>query len=279
MKLIFSLIKLCIFLIVIFFILLFYAFKIEPYLLNIDIANLDTGNDNSENLKIVQFSDTHIKEDYTIKELEKIVTKINSLNPDIVIFTGDLYDDYSVYNDDENIINCLSKIDAKIEKIAITGNRDYGGNAYKKYDSIMENSGFILLINQNLTFKTFNNKKVLITGLDDSLLGSPNLPTTNYEGSDYNILISHEPDVVDNYHVEKYDLILSGHTHGGQLNIPFISDMLMNNSDIISPYKGGLIKIDDTNNTYLYVNTGLGTTHISARFLVPPTITEFNISI
>ncbi len=258
---------------------LYYAFEIEPYSLKVDTIDINIDKENGENVKIVQFSDTHIKENYTADELVKIVDKINSIEPDIVIFTGDLYDNYSIYNDDENIIEELSKIKVNIEKIAINGNRDYGSNAIKNYTYVMESSGFLLLNNQNLILNTNNNKKILFTGIDDSLLGNPQMPTTNYDDIDYKIFLTHEPDIIENYPVENYDLILAGHTHGGQIGIPIINDLAMQESGLGSKYKSGLTELEIKNNPTLYINTGLGTTHISARFLVPPTITLFNINI
>ena len=66
------------------------------------------------NLKIVQISDLHIKDDFTYKNLSKVVNEVNSLASDIVVFTGDLYDNYAKYNDDENVIAELQKIHVKL---------------------------------------------------------------------------------------------------------------------------------------------------------------------
>ena len=86
---------------------LFYAFQIEPYRLTIN--EFEINQTSSNQLKIVQFSDTHIKEDFTYQNLDNIVNHINQQDPDIVIFTGDLYDNYAKYNDNINIINQLQK--------------------------------------------------------------------------------------------------------------------------------------------------------------------------
>ena len=128
---------------------IYYAFEIEPYRLKVNEYALNSKMENTVEIKIVQFSDLHIKEDFTYKSLEKVVSEINGQEPDMVVFTGDLYDNYAVYHDDENIIKQLSDIKATYGKIAIWGNRDCGGGAAQQYESIMEQSGFTLLKNEN----------------------------------------------------------------------------------------------------------------------------------
>ena len=70
--------------------LAFYSFRIEPFNLRVNQVNLSKNKSNP--LKLVQFSDTHIKPDFTTKNFEKVVELINQQTPDIVVFTGDLYD-------------------------------------------------------------------------------------------------------------------------------------------------------------------------------------------
>lgn len=262
---------------------IFYAFKIEPYRVTVNEYTLNEESAGKEHLKVVQFSDVHIKGDFTYEDMDKVVERINEQDADIVLFTGDLYDNYAQYNDDENIIAELQKIEARYEKIAIWGNRDCGGGAANAYDSIMERGGFTLLQNENWYVTLDSGKSILFTGLDDALLGSPSMPddTKIYE-SDYEILLSHEPDNVDNYMNYDYDISLSGHSHGGQINIPFlpfVNEMALTATALSSKYGGGMYHFDDAKMKQLYVNTGIGTTHISARFGVVPEITLFHIYI
>ena len=258
---------------------IYYAFQIEPY--RLDIHTYDIGNNKQKKMdvKIVQFSDTHIKKDFTYQNLHKVVEAINKQQVDIVIFTGDLYDNYAKYNDDANIINELKSIQANYAKLAIWGNRDYGGGASRQYENIMTQAGFTLLKNENWYISLQNNKTILFTGLDDSMLGNEymNASTKLYE-YDYSVLLSHEPDIVDAYQHLNYDLILSGHSHGGQINVPFlpiINKKAVSITSYSSKFTGGMY--DLKNGKKLYVNTGLGTTHISARLGVPPEITVFHL--
>ena len=103
--------------------------------------------ENFHGLKIVQFSDLHYGTTVDTKKLESIVNKINSINPDIIIFTGDLIDQfYSIKKEEiEDITLLLNKLEAKLGKYTVEGNHD------KKYfNTIIENTDFIYLENSSL---------------------------------------------------------------------------------------------------------------------------------
>ncbi|KGH33904.1 metallophosphoesterase [Lactococcus cremoris] len=257
---------------------LYYAFKIEPYRLVVNQHQLENRS-SKEKIKIVQLSDLHIKKDFDAKHLDKVIQKTNEQNPDFIVFSGDLYDNYAHYNENEQVISKLQKMKAKYGKIAIWGNRDYGGGASREYANIMSESGFTLLRNENLLVPMNNGEKILFTGLDDALLGNPSLPSSyQMEESTYDVLLTHEPDEVSQYQNKGYELILSGHSHGGQVNIPFIPQVQKKAASVMkhsNNYTGGLYQLN-TNET-LYVNTGIGTTHLSARFGVVPEIAVFNL--
>lgn len=259
-----------------------YAFKIEPYRITVNPYTPNENQTSETSVKIAQISDIHIKEDYKASDFHKVVEKLNELSPDIVIFTGDLYDNYAIYHEDEQIIQELSQIDAKYAKIAIWGNRDYGGGAVRQYDTIMEQSGFTLLKNGNWYITLESGKQLLFTGLDDTLLGNPDMPyATRLYASDYEILLTHEPDTAKQYNAEDYELILSGHSHGGQINIPFlpfINELATSSTSLSTNFPGGMYQLSDIDPRTLYVNTGIGTTHISARFGVVPEISLFHIT-
>lgn len=260
---------------------LFYSFRIEPYRLKVNQYTITEEGEDFDKIKIVQISDLHIKEDFTYENLEKVVKGINKLNPDFVLFTGDLYDNYAKYRDDQNIISQLQKIEAKYDKIAIWGNRDYGGGAVRQYESIMEQGGFTLLKNENYEVELESGKKVLFTGLDDSMLGQPSLPNSHKNSAyDYAILLTHEPDVINNHDIAEYHMIFSGHSHGGQVSIPFLpalNEKAVAATKLSTQYSGGMYHLNTDDNTKLYVSTGIGTTHISARFGVVPEIAVFQL--
>lgn len=249
-----------------------YAFQVEPNLIRTDrvvINNNSTGDD----LKIVQISDIHISDKYPVKKLDKIVKKINQENPDIVIFTGDLFDNYAKYPKAYEVTQKLKMIHAKIGKYAVWGNHDYGGGGIRVYPQIMSDSGFTLLRNDGVNISTRDGKRIFIGGMDDSLLGQSSVSETlSYRKKyDYSLVLTHEPDMADELVGKNIQLILAGHSHGGQIHFPFFQI----NNVLAKKYVRGAYTLND--NTKLYVNTGIGTTHVHARFGVVPEIVSITI--
>ncbi|MGL5414649.1 MAG: metallophosphoesterase [Clostridium sp.] len=262
---------------VIIVILIVYITVIERKLVVAKEYKIEINNSDENKIKIVQFTDTQLGEYYSIKDFKKAVNKINNLKPDIVIFTGDLIDNFSKYEDREKVSEVLEGIRANIGKYAVYGNHDYGGGAIRNYKTIMENGGFILLRNSNEIIE-YKGKKINIFGCDDALFGKYNVEETirGIEENNINILAVHEPDISEKFKEYPIDLILSGHSHGGQIYLPFIGPLKKN---ILSKkYNRGMYELENKKNTKLYVNTGLGNTKIPFRFLTIPEVVAFNIS-
>ncbi|GGC98462.1 metallophosphoesterase [Enterococcus wangshanyuanii] len=253
--------------------MIFYAFLIEPK--RIVTHNYTLGNNQGQKpVKVVQLSDIHIQKNYPTTQLEKIVTKVNQEKPDIILFTGDLFDNYATYGPAEEVTAALSRLTAPLGKFAVWGNHDYGGGASRVYPEILAAAGFQLLENTGINVANADGKNIFISGLDDSLLGNSSIEEAlSNRQSDYTILLSHEPDVADQLVDQNIQLILSGHSHGGQINIPFLTIKNV----MAEKYFSGFYNL--TGDTTLYVNTGLGTTKIPARFRVPPEIAVFDLYI
>lgn len=268
-------IVLCTCLVLILLMLLFiYATKIEPYRLSIDSVCFHTTL--SESLKVVQISDIQISETFTTDHLKKVIVEINEQDPDIVLFTGDLYEIYAEYHDNTALIDTLSAIDAPYGKFAVWGNRDYGGGTAGQYESILRQSGFQMLQNNGVSIMLNNGEKLLVAGLDDALLGKPDVTPITEEFQiaehSFSILMTHEPDTADLYSDRGFNLIVSGHSHGGQVNVPFLPKMT---TSLAEKYVDGLYQLNER--TSLYVNSGIGTSRYPIRFGVVPEITVFSL--
>lgn len=248
-----------------------YAFFIEPK--RIVTHHYIVGQNNGQKpVKVVQLSDIHIQKNYPASQLEKIVTKVNNENPDIILFTGDLFDNYATYGPSEEVIAALSRLNAPLGKYAVWGNHDHGGGAARVYPEILAAADFQLLENAGVNVPVSNEKSIYISGLDDSMLGNPLIEDAlAARQSDYTILLSHEPDKADELLDHNIQLILSGHSHGGQVRLPFTTIKNV----MAEKYVEGFY--DLANDTRLYVNTGLGTTKIPVRFGVPPEIAVFDL--
>ncbi|MGP5428612.1 metallophosphoesterase [Enterococcus malodoratus] len=219
-------------------------------------------------LTFAQISDSHFSPFYSPRRFTKIVAKLNQAEPDIVLFTGDLIENYRYWQtrDCKAISQQLAKINAPKGKFAILGNHDYRSDGHEAVSNILTDGGFTLLNNQSTSVDQLS-----LTGIDDGQEGHPDYDTRP-KRSEFSILMIHEPDQVQRLpELERFDLILSGHSHGGQIRFPFF------------PYKNFGSRIYDqgiyalTSNTNLVVNTGLGTTGPPLRFRVTPEILYFHL--
>lgn len=254
-----------------------YSVYIEPNLLikkEFDI-NIDM-REEYDSIKIVQFTDTQLGEFYSLGDLKKVVKKINNQKPDIVVFTGDLMDNAANYDEISQISDVLSEIEAPYGKYAVFGNRDYGGGAVRYYEEIMNHSGFKVLINEKESI-SINGMNVNIFGADDALMGYYSAEETmiNVDEDEINILLLHEPDLADDFSNYPIDLILSGHSHGGQVKIPIIG--ALKTTYLGEKYIKGFYDVNGDANTRLYVSSGLGNTRLPFRLLNIPEIVIFNI--
>ncbi len=252
-----------------------YAFKIEPRLVTVSRLTLEHGNKKEHTMKVVQVSDTQLSKAYSAKRLAKIVQKVNAEESDILVFTGDLFDDYEKYGPVEEMIQALSAMTATTGKYAVWGNHDYTDGSEAIYEDTMTQGGFLVLKNEGETLNMADGGTVFIGGLDDSLHGqtAPKKLLSYRERYDYSIILTHEPDIADEFIHTETQLVLAGHSHGGQLNLPFIESP---RPLYAQKYKKGLYQLSD--DLSLYVNSGLGTTFIHARFRVPPEISSFIIT-
>ncbi|MDQ0229529.1 metallophosphoesterase [Metabacillus malikii] len=253
-----------------------YARHIEPALLDIvDKTIVHKKIPNSFNgVKIVQFSDTHLSDYFTLERLDTIVTKINQLSPDILLFTGDLMDEPNQYHEVNKVAPILQKLHARLGKFAVYGNHDHGGYGTDIYKDVITNAGFTLLQNSVKNI-VINQDKIAIAGLDDLMLGKPNYQSTlgTLNEDQFNVLLAHEPDAALESNYFHVDLQLSGHSHAGQIQLPFYGPLIT--PPYASVYHEGMYEIGQMR---LYVNRGLGTTRLPFRFLSTPEITTFTLS-
>jgi predicted MPP superfamily phosphohydrolase len=278
-KFIIAIIKLIIFVIFIGTVIVIYAGEVEPRLLTVKEYDIVSNHvtPSMRGMTIVQISDTHLGENYHLRQLENLVEKVNSIKPDIIVFTGDLVDDHSKYNQTQEAIVLLQKLKATKGKFAIYGNHDHGGSGSQRYKEMMTESGFVLLKNSSYTIKQAEGEFITLFGIDDVLLGSPNIEKTleSIQGNHFNILLSHEPDIADEVKYYNIDLQLAGHSHGGQITIPLIGSPIT--PKYAKKYVKGMYDFSDNERMKLYVNRGIGTSQLKYRFLNIPEITTFTL--
>lgn len=252
-----------------------YAWKVEPYLIKVKHYDIKVEN-STKKIRLVQIADTEISEAYGVSQLDKIIEKVNALEPDIVVFTGDLYANHWKFGPDEALMASMQKLNVQIKKYAVWGNNDYGGGAVRIYENQMSELGFTLLRNEGVYLKIDDSLSLFIAGIDDPQMGNPDmmaLMKTKTEKASLNILLSHNPEMVSELKAGDFDLVLSGHTHGGQVNLPFMKDLLHGQI----PYLKGEFSLDELDGTRLFVSNGLGMSRLSIRLFTPPQLLVFDI--
>ncbi|MCD4840160.1 metallophosphoesterase [Neobacillus sedimentimangrovi] len=256
-----------------------YANRIEPFLL--EIVHMDMKHplipQSFAGKKIVQFSDTHLGFHYSLQQFKKLAKTINNLGPDIIFFTGDLMDEPNKYSEINQLVPILQSLHAPLGKFCIYGNHDHGGYGSEIYRNVMETAGFQLLLNHSTSISLNNFSRINIIGIDDRMLGKPDIPLAlkTVTPDQFNILLSHAPDVASDVSQYPVHWQLSGHSHGGQVKIPFIGPLVI--PPFAKVYYEGFYRVGDDESLSLYVNRGIGTTRLPFRFLSKPEITVFTL--
>ena len=218
-------------------------------------------------LKVIHFSDILYGKLTTIKDLDKVVKKINETNPDIVVFTGDFFHKDIKLSDKEieKVTSSLKKINAKYGMFVILGDNDI-----KYKDSYFKIFGEIATILDNESIDIYLNDKtpIRITGIRDT---SKEELKTEEENKLYNILLLHKPDDIDKIK-NKYSLVLAGHSMGGQIKLPFYGSLIKLKG--AKKYFSGLYTVNDMK---LYVNDGIGSQNINMRIGNNPKINFYRI--
>ncbi|WP_226578228.1 metallophosphoesterase [Halobacillus litoralis] len=253
-----------------------YARYIEPHMLTVQAHTIENSKipRSFHNFKILQFSDTHLGFHYDLDQFESLVQRMNKEEAEIIVFTGDLVDEPQTYGFPPRLIELLQRLDAPLGKYWIYGNHDHGGYGTEKIRSVMEKSGFQLLQNEQVQIEN-GNEAFTLAGLDDVMLGSPKIEETlaGVPEESFTILMVHEPDVADYYQRYPIDVQLSGHSHGGQVQLPFIGYLVT--PPYAEKYVEGHYPLEQ--DLQLYVSRGIGTTRLPYRFLCRPEISVFQM--
>lgn len=250
-----------------------YARFIEPNILLVNEKKIETEkiSKNNHGLKIVHFSDLHYGSTINKNNLDKLITKINLLKPDIVLFTGDLVEEEVTLNSDEKkyLIESLKNINATLGKYAVVGNHDF----YNKYASnILNNSSFRILNNEYELIYNKDNTPIVLYGVDDTIYGEPNIDFSEDLDNYYKILLVHEPDYIKEV-TKHFDMVLAGHSHNGQVKIPGIKPFWLPVGS-----RTYYDKYYNVNGTDLYVSNGIGSSGVNLRFGSVPSINFFRIT-
>ncbi len=220
---------------------------------NIPVKNFPADLDG---FRIVQVSDTHVKDLVTRAWVRDVVEKINSLEPDIVVHTGDFAD--APVGSARDVVAPFADISSRFGCYFVTGNHEYYPWSGRVEDWLeeLDRLGFAVLMNEHVIIQR-GSGRILLGGMADPTAGEfrpahlsdPFEVMAGARPSDYKILLAHKPGCVNEAAEAGFDLQLSGHTHGGQFfPLQYVAALIL-------PYVSGLYNHD---NMHIYVNQGAG---------------------
>jgi len=262
-----------------FFAFLIWGFFIEPNRLVIRPATIQIQNWPAElnGLRIAVISDIHTGGPFIDeKKLQLIVERTNKQRPDLVVLLGDFMSSNSWHSHfvaPEITASVLKNFQAPLGTYAVLGNHDwwYDGNTVRR---AFEAQGLTVLDNevQDLRWK---DKTFWLAGLADYWTRPQRIEATiaKARAGEPIIALTHNPDIFPRV-PNSVPLLLAGHTHGGQVQIPFVGPLVASSDRSGRFYEGHYVE----NGHHLYITTGIGTSLFPMRFRVPPEIVILTIT-
>jgi uncharacterized protein len=224
---------------------------------------------------IALLSDFHYDPYFSVHPLRASIGLVNDLHPDLIVLTGDFVSEPLFDHKREKAASAAEPCSQLLRQMrapyglwAVLGNHDVKSDP-NLVEGLLRAVGIQVLANQSVPIEG-NGTRLWLSGVNDPLEGKPDLAQTLHSvpPDEPVILLAHEPDYAD--HVVRYpvDLQLSGHTHGGQIRVPFLPPGYL--PPLGRKYVWGLYKIGGLT---LYTNRGLGTVNVPVRMNCPPEIT------
>ena len=212
-------------------------------------------------IKIVHFSDILYGSTIDNDDLDKLSKEINLINPDIIVFTGDLiFNKYDIKQEEISILTeFLNSVEAELGKYAVKGEMDSS-----TFDLIMNDTDFTILNNEYKLIYNKDNIPIIMSGLN---INNLSVPTINNQNNYYHVTLIHNYDNYSNYNTNA-NLVLAGHNLGGEIKLPFTNGLLGDNQYKDSYYQN--------NKSEIYISNGLGSIH-KMRFFNHPSINVYRL--
>jgi len=224
---------------------------------------------------IAHLSDFHYDPHFSIHPLHAAIGMVNGLHPDLIVLTGDFVSLPAFSYRDEKAAaaagpcaRLICQMKALHGLWAVLGNHDYYTDP-SRVVSELQAEGIQILANQAIPVES-SGARFWLAGVNDVMSQTANLDSAlqAVPSDEATVLLAHEPDYADHVARHPVDLQLSGHSHGGQVRIPFLPPLYL--PELAQNYIWGLYKIGPLT---LYTNPGLGTVGVPVRLNCPPEIT------
>lgn len=223
---------------------------------------------------IVQLSDLHNK---TFgKNQRRLVNKVQKTEPDLIVFTGDLVD--AKKYDEEPALTLMKNLVKIAPVYYVNGNHEWWSGKFDELEQKLLDLGVHVMRNRTEEL-TIGNDRIRLIGIDDPANTTREIEMTEenivkalaeIEGTDvFHILLSHRAELFALYAEHPFDLVFTGHAHGGQFRIPFLGGMVAPNQGLMPPHTAGEHTL---NGTKMIVNRGLGNSIIPLRLFNLPEV-------
>lgn len=236
------------------------------------------------NIRVVEIADLHSQ---VFGDSQKpLIDIIKAQNPDIIVLAGDIVDIRRPVSGAEQLFEGIKDV---APVYYVSGNHEYWSEKYNDIKNIIEGYG-ITVLNNEREYITINGANLCICGIDDPEVFkySKDPEVLKYKDEEgmlkqfsdlgdntFNILLAHRPEFIESYRKYNFDLVLSGHTHGGEVRLPpFSNGFFAPNQGIFAKYIGGRYDFD---NMTMIISRGLATNMVMPRIFDPPEVAAVDI--
>lgn len=236
---------------------------VEPYFaLEVSHVKLNVGVERT--VRIVQVTDLHFGLSLLTNAYDAVIEAVKTAKPNVIAVTGDLV---SKAEAAQQAVDFVAKLSSYASTYVVPGNWEYWsfGDGVNDFLKSLEGAGKVeVLVDRSVEVDGFS-----LLGVDDPYLGRSNLKKALREArGGVKMLLAHSPQIIEEAS-GKVEVVLAGHTHGGQVRLPFIGPAFVPLPDRFKRYAAGLFK---EGGTYLYVCRGVGMSFIPARFMCKPEV-------
>jgi uncharacterized protein len=252
---------------------IFYGSFIEPKILVVGEEVVELVEDQTESIKVAVLSDIHVGPYKGARWVRYVVERVMTLEPDMIVIPGDF-----IFKevDEIEILAPLTDLAAPYGVWAVTGNHDYEDDAAPILVNVLKGLGVQVLENERETI-VVGQRELVLAGVSDLWYdGDIDRTLIGVDPEDVVILLSHNPDAVLYDRTSAVDLVIAGHTHGGQIRLPWIGSVPQIPTILGNDYDQGLF---DYNDIQLFITSGVGETGPRARLFNPPEINLLTLSL
>jgi predicted MPP superfamily phosphohydrolase len=250
-----------------------YAHAVEPFWVDFQMVSVGIRGMPRiwEGTRVVLLSDLHLGFAASAGWLRRVFAQVLEHRPDLIVLTGDLFAGGTRGIPKEAAE--LAALRAPLGTFAVLGNHDHFAQT-SAVRRALEDARITLLSNQAIPLQR-GGERLWLAGVDDLGTGHDDLEETlrAIPDGEATILLCHNPDLVEEVSEHQVPLMLSGHTHGGQVCLPFLGPVYCF-SRFYRRYAAGLFQVGPTS---LYVNRGLGKALLPIRFLCRPEVTVLDL--